>query len=435
MAIRNFESPSPSAGLPCHGEYLVESPDVYCINLGDAVRKRRRQSSSDRLSITSFHIVHIVDSLDRGGLEQVVCDLSTEQLRQRHQVSVFCLHNPGTLAAELEATGVRVICGYKRRGPDLRVMRQLRRLVQGSGRALFHSHSMMPNYYGCAARILSGLSIPIVNTRHDMGSTRPGDRREKLYRLSVPLTRLAVMVSESVRDRFVAAGVVPARKARVILNGIHTDCSHSAQPVSRAAARRLLAAGDDQFVAGCVGRLVDLKNHASAIRVIARLAPSMPQLRLMLIGDGPLRRDLPALARELGISDRVLLLGERANIRELLPGLDAFLMPSLTEGHSIALLEAMAAGLSIIATRVGGNSEVIHHEHTGMLVPVDDDEALSSALRRLVDHPALARRLGADARSWVLRHVSVRSMADAYESVYAEALGIATMRAPESPTR
>jgi glycosyltransferase involved in cell wall biosynthesis len=283
---------------------------------------------------------------------------------------------------------------------------------------------MMPNYYGCAARLLSGLSIPIVNTRHDMGSTRPGDRREKLYRLSVPLTRLAVMVSQSVRDRFVAAGVVPARKARVILNGIHTDCPHSAQPASRAAARKLLGVRDDEFVAGCVGRLVDLKNHVSAIRVVAGLAHALPQLRLLLIGDGPLRRHLEALAHELGIGDRVRLLGERPDTRELLPGLDAFLMPSLTEGHSIALLEAMAAGLSIIATRVGGNSEVISHEHTGLLVQANDDEALSTASRRLVDNAALARRLGADARSWVLQHVSVRTMADAYESVYAEALGL-----------
>jgi glycosyltransferase involved in cell wall biosynthesis len=295
--------------------------------------------------------------------------------------------------------------------------------MRGSERALYHSHSMMPNYYACAARLLAGLSIPVVNTRHDMGSTRPGDLRETLYRLSVPLTRVAVMVSQTVRDRFVAGDIVPARKARVVLNGIHTDCPQVDVPLQRAAARRLLAAGDDQFVAGCVGRLVELKNHAAALRAVARQAEAIPQLRLVLIGGGPLRGNLEALARELGIADRVLFLGERNDTRELLPGLDAFLMPSLTEGHSIALLEAMAAGSSIIATRVGGNAEIVSHEHTGLLVAADDDESMSTALSRLVADRGFAARLGAEARSWALDHVSVRAMADAYQAVYAEALG------------
>jgi glycosyltransferase involved in cell wall biosynthesis len=303
-------------------------------------------------------------------------------------------------------------------------VRELKRLMHGSERALFHSHNMMPNYYACAARLLAGLSITVVNTRHDMGSTRPDDLREKLYRLSIPLTRLAVMVSQSVKERFVAAGIVPPRKARIVLNGIRTDCPQRTNPVQRAAARRLLGVNDDQFVAGCVGRLVELKNHVAAIRGIAGLAADLPQLQLVLIGGGPLQRRLEAVAKELGVADRVRLFGERNDARELLAGLDAFLMPSLTEGHSIALLEAAATGLPIIATNVGGNSEIISHERTGLLVPSDDERSISAALGRLVGDRILAGQLGAAARAWVLEHVSVTAMADAYEAVYAEALGL-----------
>jgi glycosyltransferase involved in cell wall biosynthesis len=382
------------------------------------------------MSLSGLHILHIVDSLDRGGLEHVVCDLSSEQLHRGCNVSVYCLHTPGSLAAGLAAKGVRVICGYKRSGADLRVMLELRRLMQGGGAALFHAHSMMPNYYACAARLLGGLSITVVNTRHDMGSTRPGDRREKLYRLSIPLTRLAVMVSQGVRDHFVGAGIVPASKARLVLNGIHTDCPLSGTPLQRAAGRRLLAVSDDQFVVGCVGRLVELKNHVAAIRAVARLAAVLPQLRLVLIGGGPLRERLGLLAHELGIADRVRFLGERNDARELLPGLDAFLMPSLTEGHSIALLEAMAAGLPIIATHVGGNPEIVSHEHTGLLVPVNDDACISAALSRLIGEVGLAAHLGAAARGWAVEHVSVHAMADAYEAVYAEALGLKAIARP-----
>jgi glycosyltransferase involved in cell wall biosynthesis len=371
-----------------------------------------------------MRILHVVDSLDRGGLENVVCDLSLEQVRRGHDVTVYCLHTPGSLAARLEAEGVPVVCGHKRSGPDLEVVRELKGLMRGRGRGLIHSHSMMPNYYACAARLLAGLSITVINTRHDMGSTRPGDLREKLYRLSVPLTRLAVMVSGGVMQHFVGSGTVPKRKARVVLNGIATDCAQRTDSARRAAARRTLDVGEDDFLIGCVGRLVELKNHRAAIRAIARFATRSPRPRLVLIGSGPLQARLESFARELGVDDRVRLFGERSDARDLLPGLDAFLMPSLTEGHSIALLEAAAAGLPIVATDVGGNPEIICHERTGLLVPPDDEVSIWRALQRLDCDRSLAASLGANARAWALEHVSVPAMADAYEAVYAEALNL-----------
>lgn len=357
----------------------------------------------------------------------MVCDLSLEQRRRGHDVAVFCLHTPGSMAPELVSLGVPVHCGHKRPGPDLRVMLQLKRLAARGTPGLVHSHSMMPNYYACAARVLGGLSTRVVNTRHDMGSTRPGDLRERLYRLSVPLTRLAVMVSQEVRMRFVSARIVPARKARVVLNGIRTAVPSNTSPHARESARRQLDLHESEFVVGCVGRLVALKNHAAAIHALARLAgghsPGMHSRKVLaLIGEGPLRADLGRLAQELGVADRVRFVGERTNVSELLPGLDAFLMPSLTEGHSIALLEAAAAGLPIVATDVGGNPEIVAPDHSGLLVPPGDPAAIAAALERLTDDPELARRLGANARAWVLANVSVEAMADAYDAIYAEAL-------------
>ncbi|MDB6106335.1 MAG: glycosyl transferase [Gammaproteobacteria bacterium] len=371
-----------------------------------------------------MRILHIVDSLDRGGLEHVVCDLSAEQLRRGYQVGVYCLHAPGSLAAGLEATGVQVTCGHKRAGADFRVVRELRRLATESHVALLHSHSMMPNYYACAARLLAPRAITVVNTRHDMGSTRPNDPREKLYRLSVPLTRFAVMVSERVKERFVAAGIVPARKARVVLNGIRTDCPRRDEPGQRAEARRRLGAADGQFAIGCIGRLVELKDHATAIRCLAKLPPGRQQPRLFLIGAGPLQGQLEALTMELGLGSRVQFLGERSDARELLPGLDVFLLPSLTEGHSIAMLEAAAAALPIVGTRVGGNPEIVEHERTGLLVPAGDEASMVAALQRLFGDTVLAARMGAAARAWALKHISVPAMADGYESVYAEAINL-----------
>ncbi len=372
-----------------------------------------------------MRVLHVVDSLDRGGLERVVCDLALEQHRRGHDVAVYCLHAPGTMAPTLQAEGVPVLCGHKRPGPDLRVMRELRSLMRGRN-GLIHSHSMMPNYYACGARVLAGLRITVVNTRHDMGSTRRNDRREKLYRLSLPLTRLAVMVSRGVMKRFVASGTVPERKARVVLNGIGTNCAQRIDAPRRAAARHALRVDDDEFVIGCVGRLVELKNHRSAIRAMAQLTDTFPFVRLVLVGDGPLRASLGSLALELGLGESVRLLGEREDARDLLPGFDAFLMPSLTEGHSIALLEAAAAGLPIVATEVGGNPEIVRNEQTGLLIPADDDASLCKALHRLATDRSLAAALGANARAWILEHVSVLAMADGYDGVYAEALGLSS---------
>jgi glycosyltransferase involved in cell wall biosynthesis len=104
--------------------------------------------------------------------------------------------------------------------------------------------------------------------------------------------------------------------------------------------------------------------------------------------------------------------------------LDLFVMPSLTEGHSIALLEAMAAGSTVIATRVGGNSEIVAHDRTGILVPPNDDEALCQGMLRLIDDRKLAAQLATAARAWAVTHVSVEAMTDAYETIYAEALGL-----------
>jgi glycosyltransferase involved in cell wall biosynthesis len=372
---------------------------------------------------STLQIVHVVDNLERGGLEHVVCDLAAEQLRRGYSVSVYCLHVPGSLAAGLSARGVRVLCGYKRRGPDPRVIRELGGLLRGMP-ALLHSHSMMPNYYACAARLLMRWSTVVVNTRHDMGSMRAKDLRERLYRLSVPLTRLAVMVSRNVRDHFVAAGIVPASKARLVMNGIHTDCPQCSDPLRRAAARQLLQVGEEDFVYGCVGRLVALKDHATAIRAFADVLAERPRSRLALLGDGPLRAQLEALAAQLGVAHGMRFLGERNDVRTLLPGLDAFVMPSLTEGHSIALLEAMAAGSTVLATRVGGNPEIVDDGDSGLLFMPGDQAQLAAAMRRLIDDRPLAARLSVAARSWADQHVSVRAMADAYEAVYAEALGL-----------
>ena len=142
------------------------------------------------------------------------------------------------------------------------------------------------------------------------------------------------------------------------------------------------------------------------------------RVKLVLIGDGPLATELAARAASLGLGDRVVLAGAQSDIAGVLPAFDVFAQPSLTEGISIALLEAGASGLAIIASLVGGNAEIIRDGETGFLVPAADDRAMVAALDRLLADEGLRRRLGGAAASWVRGHASVEVMRDAYEAFY-----------------
>jgi len=367
-------------------------------------------------------ILHVVDSLERGGLEHMVCDLALEQQRRGHPVTVYCLHVLGALAPILQSAGVAVLGGHKRAGLDWRVVREIGAAATRIPGTVVHTHSMMPNYYACAARCWQRFRFRVVCTRHDMGSQIVGDRREWLFRWSVRLTDRVIMVSQGVLEHFVGGRIVSPRKAVVVLNGIRLDRPVRSDPDARAKARTTLGVSAETFVIGCVGRLVPLKDHATAIRALALLGRESPvaaRIRLVIIGAGPLSGELRTLALSCGVEQQVVLLGERGDVAELLPGLDVFVMPSLTEGHSIALLEAAAAGLPIVATAVGGNPEIIADGVTGLLVPAGKPEPLAERLRLILSDADLADRLGSGARRWAEENVSVAGMSDAYEAIYA----------------
>lgn len=374
-------------------------------------------------SPTPIRIVHVVDSLEPGGLERVTCDLALAQSRKGHQVSVFSLLRTSGFKDELLCAGIPVIEGNKARSLDFQLLRKLRRWVIEQRADVVHAHNFVPNYHAALACLgLTGMPRPAqVCTVHDMGTRLAQRKLRWLFLASLRRTQRVAMVGRRVHQRFVEDGLVAADRATTVLNGIPVNRFTTAAS-SKLAARQALGVPTSATLIGCVGRLVPLKNHHRMIDVFAELRTTHPGVHLAIVGDGERRLALRDQIAKLGLQDDVTLFGHHPNVSQVLPAFDIFALPSQTEGLSIALLEACASELAIVATAVGGNPEIIQDGQTGLLVPADDNQALAQAVRRLLDDPTLRQTLGRRAREWVATHASDDALEQAYDNCYRAAM-------------
>lgn len=363
-----------------------------------------------------MNITHFVENLNRGGLERAVIDLIGAQLARGHRCQVICLFELGSLAGELEALGVAVHACEKRRGFDLRSLAHARRWLREFGTDVLHTHNATAHYHAVLAAI--GLRLHrTINTRHGMGALNAGSRREWFYRRSMRMTDAVVTVCAAAKSDLVRSGTLPANKLVAIPNGIRVERFEPASDGARAKLVSTLGLPAQTRIIGTVGRLNGVKDHATLIR--AFVESDIPDCALVIVGDGPLRPELTNLVDEEALGDRVFLLGDRGNVGELLRGFDVFAMSSLTEGYSIALLEACAVALPIVSTDVGGNAEIVRDGVNGSLVPARAVATLAAALRAMLADPQRATAMGQTGRAWLLREGSVTTMASRYDALYA----------------
>ncbi|MEY4764751.1 MAG: hypothetical protein RI907_1424 [Pseudomonadota bacterium] len=362
-------------------------------------------------------ILHVVDSLELGGLERVVTDLAITQHQRGHRVAVFSINATTGLAGELTRAGVDVIVGNKQGTLDMKVLRLIRHTARSMHATVVHAHNFVPNYYAALALMGMRQRPTQVVTCHDMGTRLSNKRLRVLFNWSLKRTARVAMVGKQVHDRYTQSGMVSRERAQTVLNGIPVE-RFTGSPARRQEARRRLGLDETAVVLGCVGRLVALKNHQLLIGLLPDLLRKQPDLHLVIVGYGDLHETLLAQARQLGVADHLTITGQRNDVADLLPGFDVFALPSTTEGVSIALLEACATGLPAVASRVGGNPEIIHDDETGLLVPVSDASATLAALERLVCDVDLRQRLGQAAQHWVGAHASTTALEQAYDLCY-----------------
>jgi sugar transferase (PEP-CTERM/EpsH1 system associated) len=366
-------------------------------------------------------VVHLVSSLNIGGLEMVVLSLARYRDPARFDVRVLCLQERGALAPRLEALGVPVEsldCPDLARGRTVvRLTRRLRALRPH----VVHTHNPNPHVFGSVAAWSAGVPV-LVHTKH--GRNYPDQFRAVLMnRLATCLSNCIVPVSEDAARVARDVERVPRGKVIVIRNGIDLDRFPAACRPPTAVATRAIH----------VARLHPIKDQATLLRATRQVVDAEPRFRLDIVGDGPTAAELHALREGLGLGSHVRFLGFRDDVASLLAAADFFVLSSVTEGISLTLLEAMATGLPIVATDVGGNREVVANGRTGLLVPARSCGALAEAMLQLVHNPETTRQMGVAARQRVEQEFDLRRVVARYEQLYLTLLGQQNCRPAQFP--
>jgi glycosyltransferase involved in cell wall biosynthesis len=362
----------------------------------------------------AWRLLLVVDSLDTGGAERHVVDLAAALVARGAAVTVAC-SVAGPLAAPLRELGVDVrplAATLVKRRVSVRYARALRRLLRSEPFDLVHAHIYAS--VTAAALATAGTGVPLVVTEHTEGSWKRR-RHELASRLSYRRAARVIAVATCVRDLLVHRFGVPPPKVVHVPNAI----TPAAWPARRPPRRTWRG---DALLVGRVARLQPEKAVDVFLAAAARVAAAVPEARFLVVGDGPARAELEELAASLGLDGRVHFLGLRPDARDVIADLDVLVVSSRSEGSPLVALEAMEAGVPIVATAVGGLPEQIDHGRTGLLVPRDDPEALAAALVELLLDPVRARALGDAGRRRALALFDYAAMCARVERVYEAAL-------------
>lgn len=294
---------------------------------------------------------------------------------------------------------------------DLRALWRLMRLMRRGRYQIVHTHSSKAGILGRWAARAAGVPI-IVHTVHGWGHhdhQHPLVRRLYIWleKITLPITDRLIVVSSLNIDKGLGDGIGTTDDYVVIRSGIELDrFGHPSVP--RDETRRALGLPLDATVVGTVTRLSPQKAPLDFVRAAARIHDKRPDVRFVVVGDGPLRSEVEKLAEALGVRDALVLTGLRRDVPELMAAFDLFALSSLWEGLPRVLPQAMATGLPIVATGTDGSAEAVQDGVTGFVTPPGDPDALAAALLKLIEQPALARRMGEAGRARVQEYGAVR---------------------------
>jgi sugar transferase (PEP-CTERM/EpsH1 system associated) len=363
-------------------------------------------------------IAHVIYRLDFGGLENGLVHLINGITGYRH--AVVCIDDFSDFGKRIKRDDVKVYALKKKEGIDLTVYGKLYRLFRELRPAIVHSRNLagldglVPAF---AARVPVRIHGEHGRDVNDLDGKRP--RYRYLRRMFKPFVHHYIALSRDL-ERYLQGPVgVSGDRISQIYNGVNHELF---RPRAQGEARKKCFAESDVLVVGTVGRMKEVKDPLALVRAfiwsLQNIAQAKDRLRLVMVGDGPLLQPARALLDEAGFSRFAWLPGARDDVHEILRELDVFVLPSLAEGISNTILEAMACGVPVVATDVGGNPELVQEGVTGRLVPRRDVGALSHAIGVYLSNAEMRMRHGAEARRIAETRFSLRAMVDAYLQVY-----------------
>ena len=364
-----------------------------------------------------MRLLLVADSLDVGGAEWHVVNLASALAEQGHRITLACTVE-GVLAPLAQNAGISVrplLHHLVKRRQSPRYAWKLAKLVRQSQFDLVHAHMYASAL--ASAYALLGTSIPLVITEHSQANWR-SHYACRCSQWSYSQARHVIAVSREIRRRLIEQEGVPSDRVSVIMNALPpaSEQCKSIQPDLPAALRTGL-------LVGVAARLQPEKGVAYFLEAAAHVLQFLPEVHFLVMGDGPQRKELQAYVEQLGVQEHVHFLGFRLDARAIIGLLDVLVVPSLSEGTPLVTLEAMSAGVPVVASAVGGIPEQVRHQSEGILVPPGDALALGEAVLHLLQNPTWMQQLGEAGRQRALSRFSFTTMLQETENVYRATLG------------
>lgn len=356
-------------------------------------------------------VLHVLPSLVNGGAERLLIDIVKHTNRQKFSLAVLVFKTKGDLYEEMVSTGVKLYAYSKKRTLDLKNLWQMYQAIKNEKPDIVHTH-LGGDIYG--RLIAYWLKVPvIVSTEHNLNKKEKW-LASKAKQWTARWAQIIIAVSEAVKKDASKRYSIDSSKYKVIYNGI--DVAH----YQRASDNKY----NDAFTIGAAGRLVEQKGFKYLIEAVKELISQGQKVRCIIKGDGYLRPQLEQLVKEYQLDSVVSLPGSEPNLSSYYSSLDVFVIPSVWEGLGLVALEAGAAGVLVIASKVDGLEEIIDDGVDGFLVPAADSKALAAKIKYVIDHQSQSREIAIRFQEKVKEKFSIERMVQQYEGLYEQLIDL-----------